>query len=258
MMSIEQAAAPYLGSHLLSLTEKHKPSQTGVSCGSTLVDDAALTGGLRYGEVTSIAGSSSTGKTSIAYHAAASHLLSSEHGEVVFVDTKGSFSAERLRDIVALRMRNNATHHKAFKETGYVYREVAPLEHTGNEIVEANKILDRVKLMTVFNIEGLAEAVGEIGQALEKSNETRGNSRSDDGEKKIIDSEDGIEGDLSERDQTSESRVGVLIVDIIANIVNPLLSKNYVQGIRHLLHSLHEVSRSSLIDSVQDKRSFLV
>ena len=57
-------ARPILGSSLLThalLNDKPGPKVVKSGCGA--IDQGALDGGLRYGEVTAIAGSSGTGKT---------------------------------------------------------------------------------------------------------------------------------------------------------------------------------------------------
>ena len=59
-----QAAPPLLGSTLLKLAENEdgrRPSPA--SCGCAAIDQMALEGGFRYGEITSIAGAAGTGKT---------------------------------------------------------------------------------------------------------------------------------------------------------------------------------------------------
>ena len=68
MAENEKAAPGILASSLLALAEAHeqlKPEPG--SSGSTTLDEAALEGGFRYGEITSIAGASGIGKTLVCY-----------------------------------------------------------------------------------------------------------------------------------------------------------------------------------------------
>lgn len=65
MMSDSADAAPaILASDLLMTAEAEERSQRApVSSGLAAIDDLALDGGFRYGEITSIAGATRTGKT---------------------------------------------------------------------------------------------------------------------------------------------------------------------------------------------------
>ena len=59
-----QAAPPILASVLLTTAEAEERSlRMPASCGLVSVDDMVLDGGFRYGEITSIAGATATGKT---------------------------------------------------------------------------------------------------------------------------------------------------------------------------------------------------
>ena len=68
MSEPDQAAPGVLGSDLLVAAiahEKLKPRP--VSSGCPWVDEAVLAGGFRYGDITSIAGASGTGKTLVGF-----------------------------------------------------------------------------------------------------------------------------------------------------------------------------------------------
>ena len=57
-------APPLLGSNLLAAARAHENTRPApASSGSAALDEGALSGGFRYGEITSIAGASGTGKT---------------------------------------------------------------------------------------------------------------------------------------------------------------------------------------------------
>lgn len=66
MTENQKAAIGFLGSSLLALAQSHESLKPAPACsGSTILDDAALAGGFRYGEITSIAGASGMGKTMV-------------------------------------------------------------------------------------------------------------------------------------------------------------------------------------------------
>ena len=59
-------APPLLGSNLLAAARAHEDIRPPpASSGSAALDEGALSGGFRYGEITSIAGASGTGKTQV-------------------------------------------------------------------------------------------------------------------------------------------------------------------------------------------------
>ena len=64
MSAFRQAAPPLLGSNLLVSAQAHEGARPlPANSGSATIDQNALEGGFRYGEITSIAGASGTGKT---------------------------------------------------------------------------------------------------------------------------------------------------------------------------------------------------
>ena len=63
-----QPAPPLLASTLLALEEtRHRSQIPPASTGLASLDELALDGGFRYGEITSIAGASGMGKTLVCY-----------------------------------------------------------------------------------------------------------------------------------------------------------------------------------------------
>lgn len=68
MADQDQAAPGLLASTLLAAAEAHmKTRPSSASSGLNILDDLALQGGFRYGEVTSIAGTSGSGKTLVGF-----------------------------------------------------------------------------------------------------------------------------------------------------------------------------------------------
>ena len=61
---MSEVAPALLGSTLLAAAETHEKLRPApASSGSAVIDDMALEGGFRYGEITAIAGATGTGKT---------------------------------------------------------------------------------------------------------------------------------------------------------------------------------------------------
>ena len=186
----------------------------------------------------------------------ASHLITHENGEIAFIDTTGSFSPLRLRDVLAYRLRAQSQRAK-FKQAGYIYEIVSPNSNTmGQEAIEkATSMLDRVKVMRVFDFPGVVEAIGEVGEMWEAVSRAREEAegrgaRSYKAQDGIADSEDEAEemlDDLPNLDKLSQEedpppptsdesgQIGVIVVDTITNVVSSIMSKSQAQGTIPLL-----------------------
>ena len=108
---------------------------------------------------------------------------------------------------------------------------------------EAMGMLDRVKVMRVFDLAGVAEAIGEVGRMIEiaKSSIEQGNAHGG-GRSEIGDSEDEADADgLAEVKAPSQKKsialIGMVIIDTITNVVSAMISQNQTQG-QALLASL--------------------
>ncbi|KAJ3683985.1 hypothetical protein LUZ61_013149 [Rhynchospora tenuis] len=75
----------------------HQPKQTFSAHGTPRVSmiDALLVGGLRQGQVTEIAGPSSSGKTQVCL-SSATHVVDKKFGLFLYLDTSNSFSPFRI------------------------------------------------------------------------------------------------------------------------------------------------------------------
>ena len=124
-----------------------------------------------------------------------------------------------------------------------------------NESVIENttSALDRVKVMRVFDLAGVIEAVGEIGDIVDSAAyEQKGAPAQKKYE--IEDSEDDLESEgeaeliapaaFKARESSDHScQIGMIIIDTIANVVSSLVSKSQTTGqallvslMRNLLH----------------------
>ncbi|KAI9891380.1 MAG: hypothetical protein M1814_002893 [Vezdaea aestivalis] len=136
-----QPAPAQLASSLLSLELE---SQARISTGYADID-AALGGGLHSSSITAISGASGAGKTLLAFQVITTYLLAQPTSYVALVDTTGLFSPRWLFDTVCERLRSR------------------PSPPSDTELdQEAISALDRVKVMRVFDLVGVVEALAEV------------------------------------------------------------------------------------------------
>ena len=178
---------------------------------------------------------------------------------MAFIDTTGSFSPLRLRDVIAFRL-GEISQQSRFHQTGYVYTKVqSNAEAVAKTLLldKAIKILDRAKVMRVFDFAGVVEAVGEVGEQWERYERSinvieipapRGLSES---HAEIADSDEEIdersdaepsnpvldETNSASREpsnlqlHTKPGRIGMIVIDNVANVVGSMISISSVQGI---------------------------
>lgn len=154
-----------------------------------------------------------------------------------------------------MRLRNR-WRERELGQSGYMYEQKRDDPRISEEesLQRATSMLDRVKVMRVFEIAGLIEAISEVGQSCEaaarmdnESPRAQGNVR----KVAVADSEDESEGDNADITEDASSQaeiaadppslekqppkyVGMIVIDTIANMIGPLLSKSQVQGMRFL------------------------
>ena len=309
MQTIAEAAPALLASNLLAAARAHENSKLRpASSGSAVVDEEALSGGFRYGEITSIAGASGTGKTlvslacsyieicsrscrlylvmpqprllntnlllspacvalcantddmhpQLAYHAISSHLLAFPLGEVAFIDTTGSFSPLRLRNVLAFRLEAKQQQ-QSYQQSGYMYVKAPSNARDAQQafVNEATAMLDRVKVMRVFDFAGLIEAVGEVGEMRERASQTSVNAPSVPAGRmrdEVGDSEEEVEEDddapgspaaMEGGSDAQKGQVVIIVIDTITNVVSSLMSKSQTQGqalLASFMRSLHHLT----------------
>lgn len=184
----------------------------------------------------------------LGYHAIASHLLEHKLGEVAFIDTTGSFSPLRLRKVLAYRLEAKVQHN-SYQESGYMYeKRTSVLEKSKEAMVEeATSMLDRVKVMRVFDFAGVVEAISEVNELMEVRTRNLAKLRVvaiARRKEEIGDSEDELDEDGDEEPQSEPHRgsvslddlqgtsgpIGMIIVDTITNVVSAMMVKSQVQG----------------------------
>ena len=182
-------------------------------------------------------------ESQITLHAAANHLVAHEASEVAIIDTTGSFSPIRLLDVICLRLRGSLGLQVHYQHSGYVYSKArvgvnADVERSFRE--RATGMLDRVKVMRVFDFAGVIEAIGEVCTLCEESEkigsaQTRPERNGRVEANRIASSQDegkvGIEDAESSTTQISRSTpgnegIGMIIIDNIASPLGSIMSQN--------------------------------
>ncbi|MCJ1474950.1 hypothetical protein MMC13_003610 [Lambiella insularis] len=251
-----EPAVPILGSTLLAAALTRSSSKLfPASTGCTTID-AALHGGFRYREITSIAGASGMGKTLVSLHAIASHLTAHSNGEVAIIDTTGSFSPLRLRDTIVHRL-STAASKTNYQQSGYVYERAPPkAESESLESLQgkATVMLDRVKVMRVFDLAGVIEAISEareLCEGYERSYTGQGPERattgvqqpeevanSEDEDEEVSFSEDVHDLGREKKPALPHGGLGMTVIDNITNVVSATMSKNKTEAFALLTHAL--------------------
>jgi hypothetical protein len=188
----------------------------------------------------------------LAFHAIASHLLSSRNTKVALIDTAGALSLARLRDILVFRLHkesictigdkpDGSKSEKAVVKSGPAYDAL---------IKTVEKLLNRVKYMRVFDLAGVIEAVGEVGetwnvQTQSTDEKVKGPLRViEDSEEEDDMSQDHLDESDHRREENSDQQAGVkelppsadtgpvdmIVIDTIANVVTSVVSHSQVQG----------------------------
>jgi len=174
------------------------------------------------------------------------------------IDTTGTFDVLRLHEAIVSRVRIKIVTAKA----QYLGDPEDPNYHPPPPIEDAEKkadqVLDRVRILRVFDFVGVVEAVNELTEELEAysteavlqlPSEVLQSKNLPDPEQRreIADSDEDEEDMLFDapspvRDRThsekqaddllsqSREKIGMIIVDNISQVVNPILKTNYVRG----------------------------
>ncbi|KAI4714664.1 hypothetical protein J4E89_000345 [Alternaria sp. Ai002NY15] len=250
--------------------------------------DDAFGGGIQSGRVVGVSGEAGAGGNEICCTLIASSLLQYENSTAAVVDTTGNFDVLRLYTMIVAQLSRQPDVQTSLRSTLNQGPET-PTEDL------AAKVLDRVKIMRVFDFVGVREAIGEIRDGIEKKKD---GERASSTEKKkttlpieqpaqeeppvekmpvkrtyVADSEDEEEDeemlfdlDLTgtttaqpvqdpepiriEASQNTDAGVEpgpikIVLIDNLAQVLNPLLKKDYIQGI------YYHVSAPTLTDHSQ-------
>ena len=166
-------------------------------------------------------------RVQLTYHTIYSHLRSHTMGEAVIIDTNGTFSAARLRDVFVTRLR-------------------AETEDTLSELdlnAGAVSLLDRVKFTRTFDVVGISQAVSESSdtwEARDRDFAARRAHAQANRDTVIPSSQADEDEDVEDDDVATQpyqapptadhGGVGLIVIDNIANHFGRELSKDPVRG----------------------------
>lgn len=228
------SAEPTLASQILLSASKRLTLKIGVKA-----IDNALDGGLEYGSVHCIIPELDQGARGMIQTLLTSHLLSSENSTATIIDSTLSFDVRQLFQVL----------------------EASLCDDTGNAKDQAMKALDRVKIMKVFDFEGLTEAMSEVRETLEYPDQPAAEEIPTIKVPKstIPDSEDEDEDEMLDTveeppphpivhplSENAHAR-GMLIIDNISQVMAPLIKNNYTQGqasLASFMRSLSHLTRA--------------
>ncbi|KAI4651832.1 hypothetical protein J4E93_002028 [Alternaria ventricosa] len=244
--------------------------QTGVKS----LDDA-FGGGIKSSRVVGVSGEAGAGGSEVCSTLLAISLLQYENSTAAVVDTTGNFDVLQLYTMIVAQLSRRPNVQTSLRSS---------LNHGPETPTEdlAAKVLDRVKIMRVFDFVGVREAIGEIRDGIEKKKDAERASSTE--EKKatlpieepaqeppvkkvpvkrtyVADSEDEeddeemlFDSDVTDttaaqpvqdpeptrieasEDMDAETEPGpikIVLIDNLAQVLNPLLKKDHIQGIHY-------------------------
>lgn len=172
------------------------------------------------------------------------------------IDATGTFDVSRLHQAIVFHLKAQ----NAAKQA--LYENVEDL---------AEQALESVKIMRVFDFVGVSEAINELRAELQASPEIPADQPRNAGLPRQIPDSEGEDNDddmlldipaepgaldkvaSSEQVVSKNVKFGLILIDNIAHVVNPLLKSNYAQGIPilpRLIESLLTRLRSSALHYV--------
>lgn len=191
----------------------------------------------------------------IALHAAARHLVAHEKSEVAIIDTTGTFSPLRLRNVI-FHYISQSPASASYQQSGYVYEKVsekATAESPESLREKATVMLDRVNVMRVFDFPGIVEAIGEVAERCGEYEPVQndGNARTagtavgapvvgnnDDAERGVEETRTNVR---KHSEPSIFGGIGMMIVDNISNVVSSMMSKNQTSAQALLTTSLRSL-----------------
>ncbi|KAF1350945.1 hypothetical protein BDV97DRAFT_350711 [Delphinella strobiligena] len=225
--------------------------------------DEVLGSGLAYGRggLCCISGDEGSGVDELAQNLLITHLLSHTSTTATIIDSRGAFDVRKLHRGLISRIEASS---------GVPDGEDAP---KSNSSELAGRILGRVEIMRVFDVDGLFEGVAEMKEELEGVLEGRtvgekGQEERVSGIRSTIADSQGDEeemlddlapGDVSidaasrgehegqgGLDLESEERCHMLVIDNLSQVMSPMIKSDYVQGhalVTTFLRSLAHTAR---------------
>ena len=263
------AARPIIASTVLdqaSGTARGGQARAGVRTGCRSIDrDALGRRGFEYGRISVVSGAPRSGTRLLAMHALMTHLIRHRHSQAALIDTTGSVSPVLLHAVLHGRLQS------------WLRRPVGTDPHSSDDAIATGggsrqdddqddsdddhrnaltHVLDRIKVMRVFDFQGVLEAVDELRSETMNVGHRMGKDLDGDQVKgrrpsEIDDSEaeddDGQEGEEDEDDDDHDDDhghqlvvggasgrdrkgIGIIVVDVITNVVSTMMNASQVQG----------------------------
>ncbi|KAH0018747.1 hypothetical protein KCU78_g7043, partial [Aureobasidium melanogenum] len=214
------AAKPVLASDLITkdsigLFEERARKRLRVGTGCCASIDDALSGGLVYGQdgIYNISGATgSRAAETITLQVLITHLLASPTHTATLIDASGNFDVLNLYKNLLTRLAKTNTNHE-------------------ENIKQATSILDRVKIMRVFDLEGVVEGLNELVDELEGKNipkNTIRDSQEEEEEEMILPEEE--KEIKQEKKEQQEPAAGLILINNLSQVLGLLLKNNYAQG----------------------------
>lgn len=160
--------------------------------------EKALNGGFDFGSVHYITTEHREDGQDLIQGFLASHLLASEEATATVIDCTLAFDVRKLHKVIQ-----------------------ASLPVAEDPAQQAIKVLDRLKIMKIFDYTGLTEAIVEVRESLEHKPEPRGT---------ISDSEDEEDLVVSKAKVVAVPSRELLIINNLTHVLSPMIKTSYVQG----------------------------
>ncbi|KAK1088852.1 hypothetical protein LTR48_001141 [Friedmanniomyces endolithicus] len=180
--------------------------------------DGALEGGFDYGSISCISAEPNSGSGDIMLAVLVSHLLSDLGATATVIDITLSFDLRRLHG-----------------------KLVHALQLRGRDTGEAMSVLERLKIMKIFDFVGLTESVVEVRESLEghstyspahvlRQAAPRGTVGDSEDEDEMLDAPT-LPSTVPRDGSKSTLNLSLLIIDSISQVAAPLIKSNYVQAL---------------------------
>ncbi|CZT25792.1 uncharacterized protein RCC_11461 [Ramularia collo-cygni] len=215
--------------HEANIDQERPVKRLKISSGVSAID-TALDGGFDVGSVTCITSEPDHGANDLVHGILVAHLLNTPNASATVIDSSHSLDLRRLYKAIEASTKN---------------REAAI------------QVLDRLKIMKVFDYVGLTEAMFELRESLEERAQspaarapkaTIPDSQDDDEE--VLDNPPPVE-ELPQEDDVEAPNL--LIIDSISHVIAPLIKNNYTQGqalLSSLMRSLGHLTRTQNLCTV--------
>lgn len=208
--------------------------------------DSTLDGGLEYGRKCCISGEAGGSALTLSSSLLINHLLGTDSSATV-IDTTLSFDVGKLHRGLAFALERRGARD-------------APQE--------AVTILDRLKIMKVFDFVGMTESVAELRNVLQSEEHAanvmqderpapRGTIGDSEDEDEMLDEASPPQPPTTSADRTTTGKSnigsGLLIIDNITHIAAPLLRNNHSQGqalLTSFMRSLSHLTRAHKLCTV--------